>query len=85
MIQEEHDCEDTVWTSNKCSTVKTAKSKITPVEKNSDKGCSYEKDIPLNTWTLQVNRMPAQHKIVQKNNPGNLPETSLSFFPTKTK
>ena len=85
MLQEEDDNEDTVWTSNKFSTVKTEKITITPVDNNIDKGSSYKKDIPLHTRTLQVNRMPAQHKIVQKNHLSNLPETSLSFFPTKMK
>ena len=85
MLQEEDDNEETVWTSNKCSTVKTEKIKITPVDNNSDKGCSYEKDIPLHICTLQVNRMPAQTNSVQTNHIGNLPATSLSFFPTKRK
>ena len=85
MLQEEDDNEETVWTSNKCSTVKTEKIKITPVDNNSDKGYSYEKDIPLHIWTQQVNRMHAQNKILQTNHLGNLPPTSLSFFPTKRK
>ena len=85
MLQDNDDNKDTVWTRNKCSTVKTEKSTITPVDNNSDKGCSYEQDIPLHTQTLQADRLPAKPKIVQTNNLGNLPTTSLSFFPTKRK
>ena len=85
MLKEEDDDEDTVWTSNKCSTIKTEKSTITPVDNNINKVCSYKKDIPLHTWTLQVDRIPAQQKSVQTNHIGNLPATSLSLFPTKMK
>ena len=85
MLQEEYDDEDTVWTSNRWSTVKTEKSTITPVDNNSDKWCSYEKYIPLHTWTLQVNRMPAQHKIVQTNNIGTSLQQVLASFQKKWK
>ena len=85
MLQEEDDDEDIVWTSNKWSTVKTEKSTITILENNSNKRCSYKKDIPLHTRTLQVDRIPAQHKTVQTNHLGNLPATCISFFPTKMK
>ena len=85
MLQEEDDDKDTVWTSNKCFTGNTEKSKITPVDNIINKGCSYKKYIPLHTRTLQADRMPTQPKIVQTNHLGNLPTTSLSFVPTKNK
>ena len=85
MLHEEDDYEDTLWTSNKCSTHKTEKSTITPVDNNRNKGCPCKKDIPLHTWKLQVDRMPEQHKIVQTNHLGNFPATNISLFPTKKK
>ena len=52
MLRDEDDDEDIVCTINKCSTFKTEKITTTPVDNNRDKECSYEKEIPLHTWTL---------------------------------
>ena len=43
ILQEEDDDKDTVWISNKYSTVKTEKSKITPMDNNCDKDARMEK------------------------------------------